>query len=38
LGEIKNIYINWKHLGKVHQSNQIWVMAYTRASMKFRYN
>jgi len=24
LGEIKNIYINWKHLGEVHQPNQIW--------------
>jgi len=23
MGENKNIYINWKHLGEVHQSNQI---------------
>jgi len=27
LGEIKNIYVNWKDLGKVHQPNQIWQFA-----------
>jgi len=45
LGEIISIYINWKHLGKVLQPNQIWqnfhsiwVITYTRASMKFGCN